>query len=86
MRALGSDLKKAEVLKLLRDHDKTGHNLIEYEDFAKISKHCTDNLTYGSNADIHETVAERILARDPAEEIKRAFQLFDDDKTGRISL
>jgi len=38
------------------------------------------------NADICETVAERILARDPAEEIKRAFQLFDDDKTGRISL
>ena len=86
MRALGFDLKKAEVLKLLRDHDKTGHNLIEYEDFAKISKHCTDNLTNGSNTDIHETVAERILARDPAEEIKRAFQLFDDDKTGRISL
>jgi len=67
MRALGFDLKKAEVLKILRDHDKTGHNLIEYEDFAKI-------------------MAERILARDPAEEIKRAFQLFDDDKTGRISL
>jgi centrin-3 len=39
MRALGFDLKKAEVLKILRDHDKTGHNLIEYEDFAKISKH-----------------------------------------------
>jgi len=73
-------------LKLLRDHDKTGHNLIEYEDFAKISRHCTDNLANGSNADIHETVAERILARDPAKEIKRVFQLFDDDKTGRISL
>ena len=28
MRALGFDLKKAEVLRLLRDHDKTGHNLI----------------------------------------------------------
>ena len=42
MRALGFDLIKAEVLKLLRDHDKTGHNLIEYEDFAKICKHCTD--------------------------------------------
>ena len=44
MRALGFDLKKAEVLKILRDHDKTGHNLIEYEDFAKISKHC-GNIT-----------------------------------------
>jgi centrin-3 len=37
MRALGFDLKKAEVLKTLRDHDKTGHGLLEYDDFAKIS-------------------------------------------------
>ena len=37
MRALGFDLKKAEVLKILRDHDKTGHNLMDFEDFAKIS-------------------------------------------------
>ena len=29
MRALGFDLKKAEVLKTLRDHDKTGHGLLE---------------------------------------------------------
>jgi len=43
-------------------------------------------LLRNSNADIRETVAERILARDPAEEIKRAFQLFDEEKTGRISL
>jgi centrin-3 len=31
------------------------------------------------------TVAEKILARDPAEEIRRAFQLFDDDNTGKIT-
>ncbi|CAG7853885.1 Cell division control protein 31 [Serendipita indica DSM 11827] len=66
MRALGFDLKKAEVLKLLRDHDKSGHGLMEYDDFAKI-------------------MAEKILARDPAEEIRRAFQLFDDDNTGKIT-
>ncbi|PAV22664.1 Ca2+-binding EF-hand [Pyrrhoderma noxium] len=67
MRALGFDLKKAEVLKILRDHDKTGHGLMDYEDFVKI-------------------MSERILARDPLDEIKRAFQLFDDDNTGKISL
>ncbi|THH04890.1 hypothetical protein EW145_g5197 [Phellinidium pouzarii] len=67
MRALGFDLKKAEVLKILRDHDKNGHNYMEYEDFAKI-------------------MSEKILARDPLDEIKRAFQLFDDDSTGKISL
>ncbi len=37
MRALGFDLKKAEVLKILRDHDKTGHGLMDFDDFAKIS-------------------------------------------------
>jgi centrin-3 len=30
-------MKKAEVLKILRDHDKTGHGLMDFEDFAKIS-------------------------------------------------
>jgi centrin-3 len=40
MRALGFDLKKAEVLKILRDHDKSGQHLMEFDDFAKISM-CT---------------------------------------------
>ncbi|KAF8531252.1 hypothetical protein JB92DRAFT_2852663 [Gautieria morchelliformis] len=67
MRALGFDLKKAEVLKILRDHDKTGHGLMDFEEFAKV-------------------MSEKILARDPLDEIRRAFQLFDDDNTGKISL
>ncbi|KJA28366.1 hypothetical protein HYPSUDRAFT_129443 [Hypholoma sublateritium FD-334 SS-4] len=67
MRALGFDLKKAEVLKLLRDHDKDNVGLMEFQDFAKI-------------------MSERILERDPMEEIRRAFKLFDDDGTGKISL
>ncbi|KAG8911770.1 Calcium-binding component of the spindle pole body (SPB) half-bridge [Tulasnella sp. 417] len=67
MRALGFDLKKAEVLKILKDHDKTGGGLIGFDDFAKI-------------------MSERILAQDPHDEIRRAFQLFDDDHTGKISI
>jgi centrin-3 len=31
-------------------------------------------------------VTERILARDPMEEIRRAFQLFDDGNMGKISI
>lgn len=37
MRALGFDLKKQEVLKLLRENDKTGSGLMEFDDFARIS-------------------------------------------------
>lgn len=39
MRALGFDLKKAEVLKLLRDNDKTGANVMEWEEFSRVSEY-----------------------------------------------
>lgn len=32
------------------------------------------------------TVTQRLLTKDPLDDIHRAFSLFDDDKTGRISL
>lgn len=31
-------------------------------------------------------MGEKVLNRDPLEEIRRAFRLFDDDNTGKISL
>lgn len=49
MRALGFDLKKAEVLKLLRDHDKTNSGLLEWEDFNQISK-CSPYTSMSSAA------------------------------------
>ncbi|KAJ9105317.1 Calmodulin-like protein 1 [Naganishia friedmannii] len=67
MRALGFELKKAEVLKLIRDHDRQGDDLMEFDDFNKI-------------------MTQHILARDPMDDIRRAFRLFDDDNTGKISL
>lgn len=67
MRALGFDLKKAEVLKLLREFDKSGQGQIEFDDFNKV-------------------MTEKILQRDPIEELRKAFALFDDDSTGKISL
>lgn len=43
-------------------------------------------LTHDSCSNRYFSVSERILARDPMDEIRRAFQLFDDDNTGKISL
>ena len=31
-------------------------------------------------------MTEKMLSRDPMTDLKRAFALFDDDRTGRISL
>lgn len=36
MRALGFDLKKPELLKLLREHDASGSMLMEWKDFERI--------------------------------------------------
>ncbi|XP_030624850.1 centrin-3 [Chanos chanos] len=67
MRALGFEVKKADVLKILKDCDREGKGKITFEDFK-------------------EVVTERILERDPKEEILKAFRLFDDDESGKISL
>ncbi|KAG5834426.1 centrin-3 [Anguilla rostrata] len=67
MRALGFDVKKADVLKILKDYDREGTGKITFEDFT-------------------EVVTDRILDRDPREEILKAFKLFDDDESGKISL
>lgn len=39
MRALGFDMKKAEVLKILRDNDHKGEGVMEWEDFLRVSKY-----------------------------------------------
>ncbi|KAK2179613.1 hypothetical protein NP493_480g03026 [Ridgeia piscesae] len=67
MRALGFDVHKADVLKVLKDYDKEGTAKITFSDFS-------------------EVMTDMYLARDPRESIMKAFQLFDDDGTGKISL
>ena len=86
MRALGFDLKKAEVLKLLRDSEKGKdyQGMMDYDDFLRISMYFERQNSASQLTNC--SVTERILARDPMEEIKRAFQLFDDDNTGKITL
>ncbi|XP_048874825.1 centrin-3 isoform X1 [Brienomyrus brachyistius] len=67
MRALGFDVKKSDVLKILKDYDREGSGKITFDDF-------------------NEVVTEKMLERDPQEEIMKAFKLFDDDDSGKISL
>lgn len=38
MRALGFDSKKSEVLQIIKDHDRLGRRLINYDDFSQVSK------------------------------------------------
>uniref|UniRef100_A0A7S2GC78 EF-hand domain-containing protein n=1 Tax=Haptolina brevifila TaxID=156173 RepID=A0A7S2GC78_9EUKA len=67
MRSLGFDVKKAEVLLLMEEHDVARKGTIGYDEF-------------------HEIMSRRIAARSPEEELAKAFELFDEDLTGKISL
>eukprot|EP00127_Corallochytrium_limacisporum_P001606 Clim_evm3s70 gene=Clim_evmTU3s70 len=67
MRALGFDMKKSELLRIMKEYDPNDHDRISFQDF-------------------FDVVKEKVLNRDPEEEIRQAFKLFDDDGTGKISL
>lgn len=38
LRALGFDMKKAEVVKMMRDNDRQGDGLMDFDSFQKISE------------------------------------------------
>eukprot|EP00696_Hemimastix_kukwesjijk_P008159 gnl/Hemi2/20321_TR6741_c0_g1_i1.p1 gnl/Hemi2/20321_TR6741_c0_g1~~gnl/Hemi2/20321_TR6741_c0_g1_i1.p1 ORF type:complete len:171 (-),score=62.90 gnl/Hemi2/20321_TR6741_c0_g1_i1:129-641(-) len=67
MRALGFDVRKEEVLKIMSEVDVDNSGTVGLNDFMNI-------------------MAQKIAERDPMEEIRKAFMLFDDDNTGKISL
>lgn len=39
MRALGFDVKKADVLKILKDYDRAGSGKITFEDFNEVGRY-----------------------------------------------
>mmetsp|Transcript_759 Transcript_759/g.84 ORF Transcript_759/g.84 Transcript_759/m.84 type:complete len:87 (+) Transcript_759:193-453(+) len=67
MRALGFDVRKAEVLNLIKEYDRDETGRVDFADFADI-------------------MTKKYAERDPSDEIVKAFRLFDDDKSGKISL
>lgn len=67
LRALGFEVKKQEVQRILKEFDQDGSEQIDEQSF-------------------FQAVTDRILDRNPMEEISKAFNLFDSDESGSISL
>lgn len=63
-----------------------GFELSKGEILDIIDRYDSDGRRLIQYDDFYLVVGEKILQRDPLEEIKRAFRLFDDDNTGKISL
>ena len=66
MRALGFEVKKEELKKMITDIDADGSGSIEFPEFL-------------------EMMTAKMSEKDSREEILKAFRLFDDDETGKIS-
>ena len=66
LRALGFDVNKAELQKIIGDYDVENTGLITVDDFNEIAKSMT-------------------IERDPVEDLKKAFMLFAEDSSGKIS-
>ncbi|ODN86812.1 EF-hand calcium-binding protein [Cryptococcus wingfieldii CBS 7118] len=91
MRALGFDVKKGEVMKLLKEFGGED-GLMDFVGFERISGSLSPLLPSFSPISSEgegakpPAVTEKILSRNPEHELRRAFELFDDDRSGKISL
>ncbi|KAK5113301.1 hypothetical protein LTR85_010918 [Meristemomyces frigidus] len=90
LKALGFDLPKAEILNILQTHGvpaSTIHNNNPSNSKAPAQPTFTGpSRLLLSHATFQHIAAQRILSRDPREEILRAFELFDTEGKGRIDL
>ncbi|RHY07514.1 hypothetical protein DYB36_003789 [Aphanomyces astaci] len=87
MRALGFDVKKQEVVKMVEEVDVHRSGRVHLDDFMEISTLLSMEKAWEPHS--HSAcfaVRRKITSRDPDEEIIKAFTLFDDDQTGEITL
>ncbi|MCJ1381277.1 Calcium-binding component of the spindle pole body (SPB) half-bridge [Xylographa soralifera] len=80
MKALGFDVPKPELVTILREHGVPASAQAQHQQAA----HPTRLLL--PLAAFQHLLAQRILARDPRDEILRAFELFDEGGKGKIDL
>lgn len=78
MKALGFDLPKGEILTILQAHGTPS------EPSSSGAVHQSRLLLPFSQ--FQSVMSQRILARDPKEEIMRAFELFDEGGKGKINM
>lgn len=84
MRALGFEHTKDEVLKILADLHPT-NNANSNSSKSNPALNPKTLLTQAiSFEEFMRLMSQKISQRDPLEEIRRAFRLFDVDRTGRI--
>ncbi|KAJ6457302.1 Ca2+-binding EF-hand superfamily protein [Mycena sanguinolenta] len=83
MRPLGFEMKKVEVLKILRDHDNSGRGLMNFDDFAKSAHRTT---AYSASDTKTQSFSERTDTCARPHGRDAASQLFYDDNTGKILL
>ncbi|KAJ4359096.1 Calcium-binding component of the spindle pole body (SPB) half-bridge [Ascochyta clinopodiicola] len=93
MKALGFDLPKQEILGILQQHGSTSAANQSGKAPARDSARAAAQASYAPPArpllsfqSFQSLMAQRILARNPEDEILRAFELFDEGGKGRITL
>lgn len=91
LKALGFDLPKSEILSILQTHGIPASSLPNHP--SPNQSHAPAHPTFTgpsrllmSHPSFVQLAAQRIAARDPQDEILRAFELFDSDGKGRIEL
>ncbi len=88
MRALGFEPQKDELKKMAASVDKAGKGIIDFNDFLELMTVKMVLFSPFPNAFLSTMSLKQIgkqSEKDSKEEIVKAFKLFDDDETGRIS-
>eukprot|EP00438_Fugacium_kawagutii_P028931 Skav208517 [mRNA] locus=scaffold1322:175814:177606:+ [translate_table: standard] len=81
-------LPQEEIQKMISDVDDDGSGTIGYEELLSCRQRRQVGILSPHNSGsprFLKMMTHKILNRDPKDEILKAFRLFDDDETGKIS-